>query len=364
MATVELQAKVNGPTKQCIRCKRFPVSGLKCKKCDSLSHPGCIKHLQGVKFLNTETIICCEPESNLNTDKDTPEQSEAGEDETRITDPITISAQAEDIEHNEIRYLKEIIIQKDCIIENQKIAINALQGQVCLLQQNLEFCKLSKITTSCGQATRHIDAAVEGRQPTPQGSSQVTNDNSQSNKNKKNEVNFGTFEKKKHNNKNNNKKRNNSNNFTSDQVANAIKDAIKVQKPQTEDDENELASSNLEGWKTVDYRKKKHTNLTGSGTTTFFEAAEKQMWLYVGRTKPNTTVQMIINHLNHHFPNNIFSAEEIKKHENNKCPNKAFKIGADFALRDVLLQKEYWPANTIINRYKFFRANRNQNNEK
>ncbi|XP_023311298.1 serine/arginine repetitive matrix protein 1-like [Anoplophora glabripennis] len=47
------------PQKTCKRCKVMALSGLKCIKCDTVSHNGCVKLLKNVISVELDEIICC-----------------------------------------------------------------------------------------------------------------------------------------------------------------------------------------------------------------------------------------------------------------------------------------------------------------
>ncbi|CAH1110971.1 unnamed protein product [Psylliodes chrysocephalus] len=95
------------------------------KKCGRLSHNCCLKLMKNVIFNQDETVICCsdvEVEGVTLDHENTSVSEIVSDDVTNSTDKITI------------KYLDELIKQKDLIIRNQDIAINALQEQIKLLK--------------------------------------------------------------------------------------------------------------------------------------------------------------------------------------------------------------------------------------
>lgn len=104
---------------KCKRCKNSVTSGLKCVVCGTVSHKSCLNALKSVKFIDDVTVNCCLDVMD----------GEAVDDQS-----LHLSAKAPTIEEIKIKYLEEILKQKDLIIENQAIAIKSLQDQLSLIR--------------------------------------------------------------------------------------------------------------------------------------------------------------------------------------------------------------------------------------
>lgn len=108
----------------CVRCKQFIKVGLKCVRCGRLTHKGCAKLLKNATVLDSNRILCC---GDLKTqDASTDVELIINDDGKHVSC---------DVLNMKIRYLEEIIKQKDLIIMNQGIALDALKDQIHLLKQ-------------------------------------------------------------------------------------------------------------------------------------------------------------------------------------------------------------------------------------
>lgn len=106
----------------CKRCFKRAPNGLKCVNCGRVSHPSCLKNFKTIQYMENNLINCCE-ETLL---------SENGvHDVEHFTDAIE---NIQDVDKIKIKFLEEIIKQKDQIILNQNIAIKALSDQIQLIK--------------------------------------------------------------------------------------------------------------------------------------------------------------------------------------------------------------------------------------
>ncbi|CAH1099368.1 unnamed protein product [Psylliodes chrysocephalus] len=112
---------------QCARCRKFPTEiskCSKCSKCDSYYHNGCLKQLRNIKYLKDGTIICCSDNETSNKDSESASSpNEQPENSASVADKLTI------------RYLEEIMKQKEIIIKQQDQTIQALKDQIILMKQ-------------------------------------------------------------------------------------------------------------------------------------------------------------------------------------------------------------------------------------
>lgn len=111
----------------CVRCKQPIKIGIKCNRCGRLAHKACAKLLKNALLLDGERMICC---GDFST-----KMSERVIDVEGVTEEeITTSGE---FYRMKIKYMEEIIKQKDLIIMNQGIAITALTDQNELLKRQI-----------------------------------------------------------------------------------------------------------------------------------------------------------------------------------------------------------------------------------
>lgn len=109
----------------CARCKQMIKVGLKCIRCGRLTHKACAKLSKSMTVLESGGIICCGDPSKIDV-----KHSEA-----QVSTVKPVVEDIVDVDCMKIGYLEELLKQKDLIIENQSIAINALKDQIFLLKQ-------------------------------------------------------------------------------------------------------------------------------------------------------------------------------------------------------------------------------------
>lgn len=119
--------------KICKCCKKVPQSGPVCVVCNSIFHPSCARKSKTIDVIDEKTVNCC-----LNT---------ITVDDKLTSTPINIEPQMvikNEIEASkiEIKYLKEIINQKDIIIGN-------LLDHIKTLKQHLFPIVNRNMLTSC-----------------------------------------------------------------------------------------------------------------------------------------------------------------------------------------------------------------------
>lgn len=128
----------------CVRC-RNPVkvakSGTQCKKCGIISHNSCLNTRKNVTFFKDGTVICCKDISET-TDSEKISLSQPVTADEKTSDkeiPYNGESSSSAIDKVTIKYLEELIKQKDLTINNQNIAIQALTDQVLLLKREIQF---------------------------------------------------------------------------------------------------------------------------------------------------------------------------------------------------------------------------------
>ena len=125
----------------CRRCKAKVVSGLKCNICDNYFHNSCAK-LSNVKIIDDYSIQCCGEETTLLPDNGSDIPKENFSDYNNQSDneiEREFYAALQDISNLDtkldIRIIKYIIHQKDCVIRELHGKINILMDEVNLLKK-------------------------------------------------------------------------------------------------------------------------------------------------------------------------------------------------------------------------------------
>ncbi|CAH1106738.1 unnamed protein product [Psylliodes chrysocephalus] len=108
---------------RCKRCKKEAKTGLRCIIFGAISHKCCLPSVKNIIYIDSQSINCCSDSSDNN--------SINSNDST--TSNINIPTNS--IDEIKIKYLEEILTQKDLVIKNQEIAIKALQSQVDMLKE-------------------------------------------------------------------------------------------------------------------------------------------------------------------------------------------------------------------------------------
>lgn len=116
----------NNVAESCVKCRKTPVDGLKCLKCGSFSHNSCLKYMKNIKYLKDGTVICCQDNQQVVKETETTSSTfntQETHDESCITNKVTI------------KYLEEIIKQKEAIINYQDKTIKSLETQIDLMRK-------------------------------------------------------------------------------------------------------------------------------------------------------------------------------------------------------------------------------------
>lgn len=122
----------------CKRCRKVTQVGYKCVECKTISHKSCVKIMKNVRIIDDEHIICCgtsvqKDEEPLHISSDMPNAPSTPVDLPRLSGSVSFQPAIIALEI-EIRYLKELLKCKDATIDNQSIAIKALNEQVLYLK--------------------------------------------------------------------------------------------------------------------------------------------------------------------------------------------------------------------------------------
>lgn len=119
-------------------------------------------------------------------------------------------------------------------------------------------------------------------------------------------------------------------------------------------DDPEREKAEDKPYKVVTYKRKKSRDSTYVGSKDIvggceLSGAESKMWLFVGRTKPGTTKQAVLNYLKSEVPGEEFICENIETAGANPC----FKVGARMDLKQRLECSDFWPRGVVVRRYNF-----------
>lgn len=105
-------------------------------------------------------------------------------------------------------------------------------------------------------------------------------------------------------------------------------------------------------YKVVTYRRNNNKSRAFVGnkvSSAVLAGVEGRIWLFVGRTRPGTTVDAVLDYLKSEIPNGEFICESI----NTTGPNPCFKVGAPMALKDRLECSDFWPRGILVRRFNF-----------
>lgn len=304
----------NSQLKTCKKCHGTPQSGVKCKKCGSVTHPGCVKYLKNIIILDDHNIICCE--NNV--------QSEV----------IEVSHNSVSNEYKtEISYLKDTIKQKDDIIFYQKELIESLKKQVQLYEK-LQLNAVPKEAPS--KQVNNESTKLNLIKQTKNSNCldlQLDTHSAPLNSNIKNPVPstyakaLGTKQRQK-----------------CDELININSD-IKS--------DNSIFEQNKDKKeiRPVANKKRKHNNNTTLGNLTDnceISAIESRRSLFVSRLKPTTTGEQLAKHLtNYKIKYTNIEKLNIKSEE-----IAAFKITVPVSEVDNINNSQAWPKYTIIRPFR------------
>ena len=113
-------------------------------------------------------------------------------------------------------------------------------------------------------------------------------------------------------------------------------------------------------WNEVIYKKgRRDAALIGTKQTIDLQAEEKKAWLYVRRLRNGTTEEMIKKYLHTNGVRGEIECEELRT----KGTSKAFKIGIPFTMHKKTENTEFWPAGTMVRRFRFHTQRRYLQNE-
>lgn len=344
MAPSVLTCLSSGSENICRKCKNIPQNGIKCIKCGSSSHPGCLKYVKGVNYLKDNTVICCEGDSSVNSAKDHVEEN---------SEILQASQQGMHPNLLEITYLKQLLAHKDIIINNQNILVNSLQEQIQLMKD------ASKYSTSISV--------------TPNGISQIPSDDLQLPAEPESKISYLNTPPVNRNtksvrltnksNKNTSSKNSTQNNNNSRSPPHATIATTMRSQPFRNSQQNlstsvsvahqeKMRDGAVSKYNTEGKSDKRDLNSRITGTKqTEVVAASKKKWFFVTNYKLDYTKQLFDDYLMTELPANTFYSEQIPSKQG--C--SSFKLGVDEQFSDLVTNPDFWPNGIQVGQY-FFRT--------
>ncbi|KAG5898729.1 hypothetical protein JTB14_020923 [Gonioctena quinquepunctata] len=65
MAATGKTCDLSSVQKVCGKCKIVTQRGLKCIKCETVIHNGCVKYLRNINVIDSDCILCCDNLNNV-----------------------------------------------------------------------------------------------------------------------------------------------------------------------------------------------------------------------------------------------------------------------------------------------------------
>ncbi|XP_031358058.1 uncharacterized protein LOC116181770 [Photinus pyralis] len=311
--------------KLCKRCNKIPQIYVKCVKCDTVYHPGCAKQLKTVKFINDKQINCCT----------TGTQIDASEATKCESSPQVNSLQLE------ISYLKDLLNEKNNVIDNQKIAIHALEGQISLLNKIYRVESLGHV---------YDIPATSKSNATSKTNKQPTNPKTETRQSKRNidakngeelhsEKKGDTIAQRSGSPKKAKQSTSNAGTSYAATVSNGTK--ISNEGEEVTPSQNWSVVRPKRSTRQVIVGNKSNTELTGS-----IKAVEKRVYAHVYKLDPETTEDMVRNYLRTEFP------EVICEKLSSKHPEyySSFKVTVLEKHLSKIMDPATWPVGTCVNR--------------
>lgn len=298
--------------KSCKKCKSNLVDGIKCKNCRNHYHLSCAKLCNSIKFINNDTIICCEP-----VDVD-----------TAFFDAMeNLSTEDKKVDINIFNY---IIKQKDIIIDELREKIKILNDQL-VLNEKLGATEEKEV---------HIDKKFENIKTYADKTMEYKHKNISEVPN----ISRSNVPKSK-------------STVTREQVGVALmeqetrikcNDYINL----TKDDENLIKSNENNQWKKVFHKKRKHPVIVGNNSNIeingkAIKGVPKTTALHVYRVDRSMTVNDLKDLLKVHFPEVTCEAMTPKHPE----LYSSFKVNIFEENYSKAMDATKWPTGAYVQRF-------------
>lgn len=314
------------PTKPCKRCKTVALSGLKCAKCDTVSHNSCVRIMKNVITIGNNEIICCESGQTV---------SDGDMDFFDAMD----EKQMNKVDSHLFGY---IIRQKDILIKELYDKIDLLRKQIELMNE-IKTVKSSMPTVKDNRKNaERLETKTVNMSPTEK---QVNNEPERKNRNSQTTIKTASA------------------GLLETQTKLTMNKYIHIQ------DEAQCSKEPLHpqiDWTLVDRKKNKTINkqksnhvstrtVVGKNTdvSSSLKGVPKQVDLHVYRVAPNTDVETISNFLRKSFPE--VSCEALVP----RYPNlySSFKIRIYEKHLERAMDPLVWPEDACVRPFLYRRSN-------
>ncbi|KAJ3616448.1 hypothetical protein Zmor_011890 [Zophobas morio] len=342
----------------CKKCKILPNSGLTCLKCNSLSHPSCIKLLRNIKYISDKEIICCDRSED---------QDEVSPRDMWIRTFVieTISPLLEEIKllRQEVMSLKKNNDTVDAAVAPLRLEIKTLSDEVkCLRDSNLDLVKLFfnspnansnskvfsksfKLSSSVSKQPKHDNIydkqLMKGHPPSANKSALESDINVYNNIEDTNVVSGHSKS-------------------IPANVDDKTNDIVSVHKKQLPANVVDKTNDDQGPWSTQRRRRfKKRATITGTSTddnnSSFTSSYVKRAWFYIGKVDKDAEIDAIKTYIGKRLKSS--DVELIIEKLPAKGNFQAFKLGVPFIHKEVLQDSEFWPKGIILRRFNFPKTN-------
>ncbi|XP_063915315.1 uncharacterized protein LOC135131472 [Zophobas morio] len=322
----------------CKKCKIIPVTGLKCVKCNSLSHPSCVKLLKNVQYLGDAQIICCDNAESVDNASNKSQIFEfSHEDIEKIIQKVTRPLMHEiELLRMEVRDLKETNVDliKLMTQSNPSLAPKLFSSQE--IKSTVPKWS-SVITQSIDKPSQSLHfpnfrdkVDVNLNKPFTEGERSTDNDNKNSARNRGKKI-----QKKE-----------------STTVTNKQTDEFRVSRDDEINFHDKVENPWMELRRNRSNRRKQVPTITGTSKQEddgeFRSTYVKRAWFYVGKVVKNIETSSVKAYITKKLSTDEVIVENLKL----QGTYDAFKVGVNFSLKDNLLREDFWPqgiSNSCIN---------------
>ena len=318
------------PTIPCKKCKSLPITGLRCVRCGSLSHPSCVKLLKNVKIISETQIVCCDSDDGMSKNENnylTPQPVDASSINNSDNDNILmlINVAMQPLLQKIEMLRKEVYDLK----ENNKDLVRLLtnNGNVPSFASKFPSKPISAHTNKC----KYEDL----NKPDPSLKKQIPVIRNVDKASKRNEDN----------------------------------ECIQKSADDTKQTEQTLGSSDEDGhfldtekenpWvepkRRSKNKKKPQFSITGTSQynadagNNFKSTYVKKAWYYVGKVSQETDIDAVKSYICDKLSSEDVTVEKLPV----KGSYQSFRVGVLFAFKDVLFKEEFWPQGVTVRRFNF-----------
>lgn len=315
--------------KVCKKCKRNLLNGCKCINCYNYYHLSCARNCNAVKFIDSDTVTCC---------NEIPNNDDEDETDTAFLDAL------ENINTDKkvnIEIFNYIIKQKNTIINQLKERIKLLNTQIEIINRNTDKDEANAKNIRTDKIESHVRTE---RKTQSSGTANVA-------------TSYKTPER---------------NEITKQQVENAIQEANMLQKC-TEyihigEDTNLITRSQPQmddGWQKVRSKKRRRSLVIGMNQDTQVNGREikhvpKFSNLHVYRVDPEMTEEELITLIKPHFPE-VQCSKLDSKHPK---IYSSFKVTIFSKHFESAMNPSKWPMGAHVQPFLQLRMKKESNHQK